>query len=85
MAKYSRIYEKGIEKHELIFRGNVFDFSMIPCEGGTMSDKISFEYQIHEKYPDVSIDELSEAGAGDIFSSDESEIFEILEDLEKLE
>lgn len=85
MAKYSRIYGDGIEKHELIFRGTVFDFSMIPCDGGARSDKVSFEYQIHEKYPDVSIDELSEAGAGDIFCSNELEIFEILEDLEKLE
>lgn len=86
MAKYSKIYENGIEKHELMFRGTAFDFSMLPDLLGRKSDKCGFSYQITEKYPDVSQEDLKEAGIEDLWwEDDEDEIFEILTELDKLE
>lgn len=86
MAKYIKSYENGIEKHELVFKGNVFAFSMIPSEYGAESDKKTFEEQIHEKHPDISVELLEEIGSGDLWcEDDENEIFEILNRLEDLE
>lgn len=77
MARYSKIYENGIEKHELVFRGTAFDFSMLPALLGTESDKDGFSHQISEKYPDVSQEVLEEAGIEDLWWEDDLSLIHI--------
>lgn len=85
MARYSKIYENGIEKHELVFRGTSFAFSMVPTKYGTHSDKAGFDEQIHEKFPNISMKRLEEIGVDDLWiENDEDDIFEILNKLEAL-
>lgn len=86
MAKLIKTYENGIEKFELVFKGETFDFSMLWCEGGRKSDKECFEFQVKEKFPELAhvrvvlnlIERLS-------WESDEYEILDILEQLEEWE
>lgn len=86
MAKYAKIYENDIEKHELVFRGKTFDFSMLPSKFGTTSDKAAFSEQIAQEYQDISAKELEDFGIDDLWSTDEEdEIFEILDAVSVLE
>lgn len=86
MAKYTKSYENGIEKHELEFRENIFDFSMLPSVMGYESDKNGFEYQIPEKYPDITTYMLEGIGVDYLWCEDDrEEIFEILDSLKQYE
>nr|WP_092074967.1 hypothetical protein [Dendrosporobacter quercicolus]NSL49595.1 hypothetical protein [Dendrosporobacter quercicolus DSM 1736]SDN24179.1 hypothetical protein SAMN04488502_11551 [Dendrosporobacter quercicolus] len=86
MAKLTKTYENGIEKFELVFKGETFDFSMLWCEDGRKLDKESFEFQVEDKFPELGrdhvvlnlIERLS-------WESDEYEILDILEQLEEWE
>lgn len=86
MAKYSKIYNNGIEKHEVVFRGKAFDFSMLPSRYGTKSDKANFSDQISQEFLDVSSETLELYGVDELWcESDSEEIFEILEHVSGLE
>lgn len=58
MAKLTITYENNIEKRELEFNGEKFDFSMIPNEHGATGDKPGFETQVPKKFPQFSGNEL---------------------------
>ncbi|MDF2499356.1 MAG: hypothetical protein K0Q77_70 [Anaerosporomusa subterranea] len=57
MAKLVKIYGGEIEKYELTFLGEVFDFSMLPTECGSESDKPTFDSQVADKYPELAEDD----------------------------
>lgn len=81
MSRYSKIYENGIEKHELVFRGEIFDYSMLPCDCGTKSDKAGFECQLAENFDDLSEETLETIVDGLVYGLDEDEILESLAEL----
>lgn len=86
MAKYSKIYNNGIEKHEVVFRGKVFDFSMLPTRGGTKSNKANFSSQISQEFPDILSEKLKLSGVDELWCETDTEtIFEILEYVSSLE
>lgn len=72
MAKYTRTYENEIVKHELTFRGETFGFNMVPDGFGRRGDNKCFEYQINEKYPELSVELLEEIGV-DMLSHEDDE------------
>lgn len=58
----------GKVKKELIFRGKVFGYTMIPDENGKTGDNKTFEHQVTTQYPDESeevIEALSELAYAD--------------------
>lgn len=69
MAEYKLTYTAdGTVKHELRYKGEKFDFSMIPSEYGKTSNKKAFDSQIPEKLPDEDeevIDALGKLGFAD--------------------
>jgi|GEM_PF-1795237 len=81
MAKYTRSYENNIEKHELVFREQIFDFSMLPAPYGREGDKPGLEHQINESFPELEIETLENIGVDMLWCGDEDEVFEILEEL----
>lgn len=86
MAKLVKTYENGIEKTELTFRGETYDFSMLPCEHGRRSDKHGFDKQVTNKYPELKEeDELIDILDDLSWQYDEDDIFEALEALEEWE
>lgn len=87
MAKYTREYENGIAKHTLTFRNKTFDFSMIPTESSTKSDKSCFSSQLEKAFPDLDEETLTNDIDVDMLdcSLDEDEVFEILDQLNELE
>lgn len=86
MAKIVKTYENGIEKTELTFRNETYDFSMLPCEDGRKSDKQVFDEQVTNKYPELKEEEeLIELLDNLSFCNDEEDIFEALEALESWE
>ena len=58
MAKLVLTYEDQIEKRELTFRGQVFDFSMIPegC-GIKRGDKKGLDTQVEKAFPELANDD----------------------------
>ena len=58
MAKMVLTYENQIEKRELTFRGQVFDFSMIPegC-GIKRGDKKGIDTQVKKAFPEIANDD----------------------------
>ena len=86
MPKLTKTYENGIEKIELVFKGETFDFSMLPVAYGRKGDKPGFAEQVKQKFPEVAdddqlldlIDRLS-------WESDEHEVLDILEQIEEWE
>ncbi len=80
MAKLVKTYENDIEKIELTFRGEVFDYSMIPNDCGRESDKPAFDTQIRRKYPELA-DELIFLLDNLSFEDDGDDILDILDQL----
>lgn len=84
MAKYTLSYTAdGVEKKELIYKNEVFSYSMIPDEFGKTGDKKGFEYQVAERFQNEEeevLDALSE-----LSFADADEIGEILSLLEENE
>lgn len=85
MSKYSRIYENGVEKHELVFRNVTFDYSMLPSELGTKADKACFECQLAQTFKDLSEEVLEPIFDGITCGTDAEEILESLEELDSFE
>lgn len=86
MAKLVKTYENDIEKTELTFRGETYDFSMIPTSYGSKGDKPTFEIQVAKKHPEyANDDDLIEVLAEISLDSGEDDIFRSLECLEYLE
>ena len=85
MAKYTRSYENGIEKHELTFREKTFDFSMLPSANGRSGDKPCFSYQLSEEFTDLTEDDLEDIGLGMLWFESDDEIYDIMELLEGFE
>lgn len=81
MAKFVKSYENGIEKYELTFRGEVYDFSMIPCDFGAKGDKPGFDVQVSKKYLELA-DEEDLLELLDQLSYDDFDILDTLEQLE---
>ena len=73
MAKYKRTYENETVKHELTFRGETFGFNMVPDFLGRRSDKECIEYQINEKYPEISVDALENIGIDMLYGEDDED------------
>lgn len=76
MSKLVMTLENGIEKRELTFNGETYDFSMIPFgSGGSKGDKPGFHTQYRLKYPDCHedifnlLDRLSFEESGDILDT----------------
>lgn len=86
MTKYKRTYENRTVKHELIFRGETFGFTMIPDYLGRKSDKQGIEYQISDKHPDITLDLLEQMGV-DMLTCEEDDdmILDTLENLSEYE
>ena len=53
MAKLIKTYENGIEKFELTFLGETYDYSMIPNDYGATGDKPTFDTQIAKRHPEL--------------------------------
>lgn len=85
MSKYSRIYENGVEKHELVFRNETFDISMLPSELGIKGDKACFECQLAERFEDLSEEILEPIFDGILDGLDEEEILDSLAELDNFE
>lgn len=84
MAKFTRTFEKGTVKNELVFNGNIFDYTMGNYVNGVKkSDKKCFSSQINEieninwEDEDIDVDMLD--------CEDDDEITEILGKLDELE
>ena len=85
MSKLVLSYENGIEKKELSFLGKTFDYSMIPNDSGSKSDKPGFDTQIELEDEIKNLpDEVLEA-LGDISFADNDEILDCLEILDSFE
>lgn len=86
MSELSIMYKKNIEKRKLTFRGETYDFSMIPNDYGSKADKPGFAVQYTSKYPGVlSDEEVIEALDCLSFEKDEDDIFEQLSTLDNYE
>jgi hypothetical protein len=86
MAKLTKTYENRIEKIELEFMGEKYDYSMIEDDDGRTGDKPFFDVQLKNKHPEFEgEDDLMEALDRILFESYEDDIFEILEQLEEWE
>lgn len=78
-SKLILTYEKNIEKRELTFRGETYDFSMIPNDFRAKADKPNFTIQYTSKYLGIlSDEEVIEALETLSFEKDEDGIFEQL-------
>lgn len=84
MAEYKITYTMdGVEKNELIYKGRVFSFRMVPHGFGKTADKKGFDYQVAEHFQNE--DEEVLAALSEIHYADTDEIMSILQLLDKQE
>jgi hypothetical protein len=84
VAKLVFIYENGLEKRELTFKGEAYDYTMLPTEHGRQGDKPCFDTQFKKAYPGAEEDLL--AILDDLsFVDDADDILDLLEELEEFE
>lgn len=83
MAKYVVSYEDGVEKRELWFRGEYYDYSMIPCSYGAKSDKPGFDTQYEKTHPEVEENDVILELLYEI--TNDNDVLDILEQLDELE
>lgn len=86
MAKYTHIYENGIDKTELVFQGETYDYSMLPYKYGLKGDKPCFNIQIGQKHPELQANKkLMELCEEISFDTESDDILKIIKKLDKIE
>lgn len=83
MAKFTKTFENGIEKFELTFKGETYDFSMIPTDYGSKANKPGFDNQVAKNHPELSDNEELMEILNTLNYDDE--VLEFLERLEEWE
>ena len=84
MAEYKLTYTAdGIVKHELFYREEKFEFSMIPNEYGKTGDEKAFDHQVSKRFPNENKEVIY--AVAELGFADEDEIEEVLRILENYE
>lgn len=79
MAKLIKSYENGIEKLELTFNGDTYEYSMLPTRYGRKGDKPTFDRQVADKHPELADnDRLMDALDSLSFEDDGGELVKIV-------
>lgn len=82
MAKLTITYENKEVKKELLFRNELFDYTMIPTEYGSTSNKQDLATQVENKFEDIDEDAL---GLIDQIDNEFFDLEDLLMELEEYE
>jgi hypothetical protein len=81
MASLTKHFWDGKERHELTFNGVKFDYTMLPFNRGSKSDKPGFANQVGERYPELADDDDVMNLLNNLCGSDDDETLDIIDTL----